>query len=60
MFGPVGLVKVTTHGAAAVPEPVTVVAMFVGCWGILEMVGRRLDRKKEAERAKEQEPIVKQ
>jgi hypothetical protein len=23
-------------------------------WGVLEMVGRRLDKKKEAERAKEQ------
>jgi hypothetical protein len=31
-----------------------VVAMFALCWGILELVGRRLDRKKEAERAKEQ------
>ena len=33
-----------------------VVAMFVACWAILEMVGRRLDRKKEAERAREQGP----
>ncbi len=31
------------------------VALFVLCWAILEMVGRRLDRKKEAERAKQQE-----
>ena len=31
-------------------------ALFVLCWVILEMVGRRLDRKKEAERAKQQEP----
>ena len=31
-----------------------VVAMFVMSWGVLELVGRRLDRKKEAERAKEQ------
>ena len=30
------------------------VALFVLCWAILEMVGRRLDRKKEAERAKQQ------
>lgn len=29
-----------------------VVALFALCWGILELVGRRLDRKKEAERAK--------
>jgi hypothetical protein len=28
--------------------------LFVLCWAILEMVGRRLDRKKEAERAKQQ------
>jgi hypothetical protein len=35
------------------------VALFVGCWGILELVGRRLDRKKEAERAKEQGPVAK-
>jgi hypothetical protein len=33
-----------------------VVAMFAACWGILELVGRRLDRKKEAERAKEAGP----
>jgi hypothetical protein len=31
-----------------------VVALFAMSWGILELVGRRLDRKKEAERAKEQ------
>ena len=30
-----------------------VVAMFVMAWGVLELLGRRLDRKKEAERAKE-------
>lgn len=30
-----------------------VVAMVVMAWGILEMVGRRLDRKKEAERARQ-------
>jgi hypothetical protein len=30
------------------------VALFAMAWGILELVGRRLDRKKEAERAKEQ------
>ncbi|MBS0532135.1 MAG: hypothetical protein JSS22_22470 [Proteobacteria bacterium] len=28
------------------------VAMFALAWGILELVGRRLDRKNEAERAK--------
>lgn len=31
-----------------------VVALFALAWGILELVGRRLDRKKEAERAREQ------
>jgi hypothetical protein len=31
-----------------------VVALFALCWGILEMVGRRLDKKKEAERRREQ------
>ena len=31
-----------------------VVAMFAMAWGILELVCRRLDRKKEAERAKQQ------
>jgi len=30
-----------------------VVAMVVMAWGILEMVGRRLDRKKESERARQ-------
>lgn len=34
-------------------------ALFVLCWAILEMVGRRLDRKKKAERAKQQEPASK-
>ncbi len=29
------------------------VALFAGAWGLLELLGRRLDRKKEAERAKE-------
>jgi hypothetical protein len=29
-----------------------VVALFAIAWGVLELVGRRLDRKKEAERAK--------
>jgi hypothetical protein len=33
-----------------------VVLMFAIAWGILELVGRRLDRKKEAERRKEQNP----
>jgi hypothetical protein len=28
-----------------------VVALFALCWGVLELVGRRLDRKKDAERA---------
>jgi hypothetical protein len=32
-----------------------VVAMFVMAWGVLEMLGRRLDRKKEAEQAKERD-----
>jgi hypothetical protein len=31
-----------------------VVALFIMAWGVLELVGKRLDRKKEAERAKEQ------
>ena len=37
-----------------------VVALFAMAWGVLELVGRRLDRKKEAERAKEQNanPVV--
>ncbi len=33
-----------------------VVALFALCWGILELVCRRLDRKKDAERAMQQEP----
>jgi hypothetical protein len=36
-----------------------VVALFALCWGILEMVCRRLDRKKEAERANQQQPAGK-
>jgi hypothetical protein len=35
-----------------------VVALFALCWGILELVGRRLDRKKEAERAKQRNPTT--
>ena len=31
-----------------------VVALFATAWGILELVGRRLDRKKEAERTKQE------
>ena len=31
------------------------VALFAMAWGVLELLGRRLDRKKEAERAKERE-----
>ena len=31
-----------------------VVAMFVMAWGVLELVGRRLDKKKEAERARQE------
>ena len=31
-----------------------VVVLFVMAWGVLELQGRRLDRKKEAERAKQQ------
>ena len=34
------------------------VVLFVMAWGILELVGRRLDRKKEAERAKQQDPTA--
>lgn len=34
-----------------------VVALFAAAWGVLELVGRRLDRKKEAERASEKEPV---
>ena len=33
-----------------------VVAMFVMAWGVLELVGKRLDKKKEAERAKQEMP----
>lgn len=33
-----------------------VVALFVMAWVVLELVGRRLDRKKAAERAKENVP----
>ena len=33
-----------------------VVLMFAIAWGILEMVGRRLDRKKEAERRNGENP----
>jgi len=33
-----------------------VVALFAMAWGILELLGRRLDRKKEAERAKQNDP----
>jgi hypothetical protein len=29
------------------------VALFAMAWGVLELVGRRLDRKKEAERAEQ-------
>jgi hypothetical protein len=32
-----------------------VVLMFAAAWGILELVCRRLDRRKEAERAKQHE-----
>lgn len=32
-----------------------VVALFIGAWAILEWQGRRLDRKKEAERIKEKQ-----
>jgi len=35
-----------------------VVAMFVMAWGVLELVVRRLDRKKEADRAREQNPAA--
>jgi hypothetical protein len=35
-----------------------VVAMFALGWGILELVGRRLDRKKEAEREKQRQPTA--
>jgi hypothetical protein len=33
-----------------------VVALFAMAWGVLELLGRRLDRKKEAERARDQKP----
>ncbi len=33
-----------------------VVALFAVAWGILELVGRTLDNKKEAERSKEKNP----
>jgi hypothetical protein len=33
-----------------------VVAMFAMAWGVLELQGRRLDRKREAERAKQNAP----
>ena len=32
-----------------------IVALFAMAWGVLELVGRRLDRKKEAERAKQRD-----
>lgn len=35
-----------------------VVAMFAMAWGVLELVGRRLDRKRDAERAKDQNPAA--
>jgi len=35
-----------------------VVSLFAMAWGVLELVGRRLDRKKEMERAKEQNPAA--
>jgi hypothetical protein len=35
-----------------------VVALFAMAWGVLELVGRRLDSKKEAERAKERNPAA--
>jgi len=35
-----------------------VVALFVMAWGVLELVGRRLDRKKEAEKAKKKNPAA--
>ncbi len=35
-----------------------VVGLFAAAWGVLELVGRRLDRKREAERAREQEPVA--
>jgi hypothetical protein len=35
-----------------------VVALFAMAWGVLELVGRRLDRMREAERAREQKPVA--
>ena len=35
-----------------------VVALFAMAWGVLELVGRRLDRKREAERTEEQKPAA--
>jgi hypothetical protein len=35
-----------------------VVLMFAAAWGVLELVCRRLDRQKEAERAKQQKPTA--
>jgi hypothetical protein len=35
-----------------------VVALFAMAWGVLELVGRRLDRKREVERTKEQKPAA--
>jgi hypothetical protein len=35
-----------------------VVVLFGIAWGILELVGRRLDKRKEAERAKQQNPTA--
>ena len=35
-----------------------VVALFAMAWGVLELVGRRLDRKKQAERATGQDPAA--
>jgi hypothetical protein len=36
------------------------VALFALCWGILELVGRRLDRKKETELAERKNPPTSQ
>ncbi|MBR1088431.1 hypothetical protein JQ621_13255 [Bradyrhizobium manausense] len=35
-----------------------VVLMFAAAWGVLELVCRRLDRKKEAEPTKQQKPTA--
>jgi hypothetical protein len=32
-----------------------VVAMFIMAWGVLELLGKRPDRKKEAERARQED-----